>query len=291
MIQLIAWLLSQPLFWAALGVVLGPFFFVRGFRLLQRKRLILDTPRSTVRSAALGPVEISGKASGPYTLVAPLSQQDCLYYRLTVQSNPTGDLKNKKMQELCAPLFLDDGTGKVMIYPQGCELQLEPYMGRAEYGKAAMVVVGGMRASPPPEFAWERSIRPGDDIFVLGTLQENRWAKWNPNSEVSELSRIGPGFVSQGEAEVLRHKAYASLDPSLPAGEVVTPDEFDLHPPMILMKGAGPFVISEGSQRDVVWKLHWRSLLYIWGGPVAALWGLWEIFMRAKAAGILPGDF
>ena len=43
------WLLSHPLFWAALGLVIGPYLFYRGFRLLQRKRLVLGIPRSTVR--------------------------------------------------------------------------------------------------------------------------------------------------------------------------------------------------------------------------------------------------
>ena len=37
------WLLSQPLFWAALGIFIGPILFFRGFRLLQRKRLILKS--------------------------------------------------------------------------------------------------------------------------------------------------------------------------------------------------------------------------------------------------------
>ena len=123
MIRLLIWLLSQPLLWAGLGVTFGPYFFWRGFRLLQRKRLIMDTPRSTVRAAALGCVEVSGKAVGPYTLVAPLSVVDCLYYRLAIESNPQGDLRNK-CQEMCAPLFLDDGTGTVMIFPCGAELLL-----------------------------------------------------------------------------------------------------------------------------------------------------------------------
>jgi hypothetical protein len=51
--------LSRPLLWAWTGVIVGPYFFWRGFRVLQRKRLIMDTPRSTVRAAALGVVELS----------------------------------------------------------------------------------------------------------------------------------------------------------------------------------------------------------------------------------------
>lgn len=139
MTHLVIWLLSQPLLWAGLGIILGSYFFWRGFRLLQRKRLIMDTPRSAIRSAALGRVEVSGKAIGPYTLVAPLSHSDCFYYRLAIESNPQGDLR-KSIQEMCAPLFLDDGTGTLMIYPQGSELLLSPSSERSEYGKLALAL-------------------------------------------------------------------------------------------------------------------------------------------------------
>jgi hypothetical protein len=41
-------------------------------------------------------------------------------------------------------------------------------------------------------------------------------------------------------------------------------------------------VISDDSQRDVVSKLSLKSILYIWGGPTAALWGLWEILSHTR---------
>jgi hypothetical protein len=283
MIRLLIWLVSQPLFWAGLGVTLGPYCFWRGFRLLQRKRLIMDVPRSTVRAAALGCVEITGKAVGPYTLVAPLSHNDCFYYRLVIESNPQGDLR-KSMKETCAPLFVDDGTGTVMIYPQGAELLMRPSSDRSEYGKLALTLTRYSEGNP--EFAQEYCIKPGDTIFVLGTLQENLWAKKDPVAESTELSRIGPGFVGEAEAELLRREAYPYLDRTLPAGTALaSSDEFDLHPPVILMKGEGPFVISSDSQSDLVAKLNWKSLLFIWGGPMAALWGLWEILSRAGLLG------
>jgi len=40
------WLLSQPLFWAVLGVVGAPYLFYYGFHLLQLKRRIMNVPRS-----------------------------------------------------------------------------------------------------------------------------------------------------------------------------------------------------------------------------------------------------
>jgi len=283
MIRLLIWFLSQRLLWSGLGVTLGPYFFWRGFRLLQRKRLILDVPRSTVRAAALGCVEVTGTASGPYTLVAPLSHSDCIYYRLVVESNPQGDLRNS-IQEMCAPFFLDDGTGTVMVYPKGAELMFPPSSDRSEYEKLAFSLTRYSEGAP--EFAQEHCIKPGDTIFVLGTLQENPWAKRDAIAESSELSRIGPGFVGEAEADLLRREAYPYLDPKLFAGAgLASSNEFDLHPPVILMRGDGPFVISTDNQRDLVAKLNWKSLLYIWGGPAAALWGLWEILRRAGLLG------
>jgi hypothetical protein len=256
-----------------------PYFFWRGFLLLQRKRLIMDTPRSNIRSAALGRVEITGKVTGPYTLVAPMSHTDCLYYRLVIESNPQGDLSNS-IHEMCAPMFIDDGTGTLMMFPHGSELLLPPCSERSEYGKLALALTRYSEGNP--EFAQEYSIKPGDTIFVLGTLRENPWSKKDPVAECNELSRIGPGFVGQGEADLLRREAYPYLNPKLPSGATVaSPSQFNLHPPVILMQGDGPFIISTDSQRDLVAKLNLKSFLYIWGGPAAALWGLWEILNHA----------
>jgi hypothetical protein len=125
----------------------------------------MDIPRSTVRAAALGCVEVSGRAVGPYELIAPLSKADCLYYRLAIESNPEGDLR-RRTQEMCAPLFLDDGTGTLMIYPEGSELQLQPSCERSEYGKLALAAAG--YSAGAPEFAQEYCIKPGDRIFRFG---------------------------------------------------------------------------------------------------------------------------
>jgi len=59
------------------------------------------------------------------------------------------------------------------------------------------------------------------------------------------------------------------------------PEAFDLHPPVVLMKGSHDpaFFISWRSQRDVVKSLGWKSTLMIWGGPtltVACLYFLFE---------------
>jgi hypothetical protein len=55
--------------------------------------------------------------------------------------------------------------------------------------------------------------------------------------------------------------------------EPTTTKVFDLHPPVVLMKGTHDpaFFISWRSQRDVIASLGWKSSLMIWGGPVLSL--------------------
>jgi hypothetical protein len=272
LLRQVIWLLSQPLFWAALGVVVGPYLFYRGFRLFQRKRLILDIPRSTIRAAAIGPVEVSGKAVGPYTLVSPLSSRDCLYYRVVIRvfrhrrSSPIVD-------EVCAPIFVADGTGELMIYPAGAEMQWAGTTGDGgEYLTHVLARHGCERQDLVD--AQEYCIVPGDNIFVLGTLRENPWATKDPGA--SSLSRIGPGFVSLDEADLLRREAFTCLNPNLPSG-AAQGREFNLYPPTILLRGENPFVISTHSQREVVSELAWKSFLFIWGGPLWTLWALWKL--------------
>ena len=275
--EFLIWILSQPLFWAGTGILVGLYMFYRGFRLLQLKRRISNVPRSTIRGAAVGPVEVSGTAMGPYTLVSPLSQSDCLYYRLVVESNPHGDLKDK-INELCAPLYINDGTGTLMIYPKGSELRLKPSAKRTDYFNLALMIAARTRTEAP-EFSQEYTIKPGDKIFVLGTIQVNTWPRKDPSSDPDDCSRIGPGFLSAGEADLQRREAFPLLSAFAPIGPPDKTKEFDLNPPVVMVKGNGPFVISKDSESDLLTKLSWRSLLCIWGGPIAALWGLWEILV------------
>jgi hypothetical protein len=68
--------------------------------------------------------------------------------------------------------------------------------------------------------------------------------------------------------------ARSPVPPEAPALET---EAFDLNPPVLLMRGTSdePFFISWRSQRDVVQELTMLSVLYIWGGPVLALAGVW----------------
>jgi hypothetical protein len=92
---------AQPIALCVIGIGLGIYLFYQGFRLLQRRRLILDTPASKIRSASVGMVELSGLAAGPYTLTAPVTAKACYYYRTLVwELKQSG--KNKQWVKVAA---------------------------------------------------------------------------------------------------------------------------------------------------------------------------------------------
>jgi hypothetical protein len=181
--------------WCVIGFFVGIYLFFQGFRLLQRRRLILDTPVSKVRSASLGMVELSGLAAGPYTIEAPITERDCFYYR-TVAWEWKQSGKNKQWVKVAAesmhvPFFLDDNTGKVMVDPRGAELDLHRDF-QQEFCDSFFTT---KQEAPPNVFAFlarhgvsttnkikveEFCIKPKNALFLLGTLDENPGLELTP---------------------------------------------------------------------------------------------------------------
>jgi len=284
--------LRSPILWGIAGVGVGIYFFFRGFPHLRRKRLIQNTPTSTIRGAALGAVEVSGTVVGPYTLISPLSESDCLYYHAVARSRGEEE-KDVAEEVLYAPFFLDDGTGRLMVDPRGAEMELRPSVDE-EYSPSTgdtltrrFLVRRGLSSTAPAKLQ-EYCIRPGDHLFVLATLRENPGGESATDGLAGDAVQGQQGLLSAAAADLQRRTAIESM---LPPGSLVPPrpktppvetDAFDLNPPVVLMKSASgePFFISWRSQRDVVQELALRSALYIWGGPVLALAGLWLLLTQ-----------
>ena len=104
----------------------GSYLFFQGFRLLSKRRRLLSTPQSKIRSAALGLVEVNGLAVGSYTLHAPITGKPCYFYRTLVweyqQEGRSGHWKKVAEENLHVPFFLDDNTGRLLIDPRGAEI-------------------------------------------------------------------------------------------------------------------------------------------------------------------------
>ena len=182
------------LLWCGIGFCAGIGLFFYGFRLLQRRRLILDTPFSKIRSASMGMVEISGLAVGPYTMIAPITARPCYYYRTLVWEYKQSG-KNKQWVKVAGecmhvPFFVDDNTGRVLVDPRGADLDLHcdfeeqfcdsfftmkesaPDNVRRFLGRHGIITNNKIKVQ-------EFCIKPKNSLFILGTLSEN------PGLEVS----------------------------------------------------------------------------------------------------------
>ncbi len=199
------------LFWCALGFCAGIGLFFYGFLLLQRRHLILDTPFSKIRSAAMGMVEISGLAVGPYTMVAPITERECFYFR-TVVSEWKQSGKNKQWVKVAGeclhvPFFVDDNSGRMLIDPRGADLDLHrdfeqefsdsffttkepaPSNVRAFLARHGVVTNNKIKVE-------EFCIKPKNSLFILGTLTDNPGLEVSPQP-VQDASPVST-FTAHG---------------------------------------------------------------------------------------------
>jgi hypothetical protein len=173
---------------ALLGAYSGVYLFLRGFRMLQHKRLIQNTPLSKIRSASMGLVEVTGMAKGPQTIRAGITGDPCYYYRARAwqqsDSGNQGEWEQVADETVGIPFFVDDGTGRMLIYPQGARLDVHRNF-KEEYGGSFFasrdLVPDSVRKfllrhgiSPGGMIRLEeRCILPRFPVFVFGTLAEN----------------------------------------------------------------------------------------------------------------------
>jgi hypothetical protein len=179
---------ARPIAWGVVGICAGLYLFFNGFRVLQRRHLVLNTPVSKVRGASMGMVEICGQASGPHTIAAPITARSCYFYRTVVWEwkNQGRSRAWVKVASECihVPFFLDDNTGKVLVDPSGAELDLH-----RDFQQEFCDSFFTMKEEAPPSVhsflsrhgvsttnkirVEEYCIKPKNSLFVMGTLAEN----------------------------------------------------------------------------------------------------------------------
>ncbi len=213
--MILALALSNPpspggfIVWCAIGFAGGIYLFFRGFYLLQRRHLILDTPFSKIRSAAMGMVEVSGLAVGPYTMIAPVTGRPCYYYR-TVAWEWKREGKNNQWVKVAGecmhlPFFLDDNTGRVLVDPRGAELDLHrdfqeefntSFFSRNETPTSVDSFLARHGVATVNRIKIEECcIKPKNALFILGTLGDN------PGIEVKADAVSDPDALNQVSAQ------------------------------------------------------------------------------------------
>ncbi len=203
-----------PVLVALVGVAGGVASFLRGFRMLQYKRLILDTPFSKIRSASMGLVEVNGMPTGPQTISSAITGDPCYYYRVKawqwVESGNDHKWEQVLDESLSVPFFLDDSTGKVLVNPQGADLDVHrnftDEVQTSSFGKGSIipenirkfVALRGLLSGDKIRLE-ERIIKPGYPLFVFGTLGENSGqTSWTPAPHVTNARvSFGSGVTSR----------------------------------------------------------------------------------------------
>ena len=199
--------------YATFGVGVGLYLFYRGFNSLQRKRLILNTPSSKIRSASIGLVEVSGLAVGPYTVQAPITGMPCYFYRTIAwqlkKSGKNTEWHKVAEENLHVPFFLDDNTAKVLVNPEGAELDVHRDF-HEEYRTSVFGLVDSVPASVLSFLTRhginndsslkveEYCIKPKNALFVLGTLTENPGLNVNATPVMSSSSGHSFSLKLQG---------------------------------------------------------------------------------------------
>jgi hypothetical protein len=342
---------------SAVAIAAGLYLFVRGFRLLARKRLVANTPNSKIRSASLGLIEVGGMATGPYTMPAPITGKDCYLYQTTVwervDSGKNHEWKKVAEESLHVPFYLEDGTGKLLVAPIGAELDLHRDF-REEYSSSFFSTLDAVPAELSRFLARhgvqtrgtirveERCIKPKNALFIVGTLAENPGLEVQPfpgstrdtrsavmdstglqrllpagpppevvrlsetagHSDAVEMTQQSKIAAALTKAGVTSAAAWAAagvpyqnvtVEPTPRVLQIsVTgksqpdksgePSDFDLNPPVVLMKGENnpAFLISWRSQHDLVRSLAWKSAAMIWCGAGLTLLGMYVLLAQME---------
>jgi len=286
----LAWL---SLIFGGSGFLIGVYVFSQGFRELRRKQQIANTPLSKIASAAIGPVEIYGRVTGPYTLLSPLAETDCYYYRTVAlgQQDLQGHPAERVTESLYAPFYLEDETGRVMIDPRGAGLDLpaayEEEVEGEGIGQCAQRFLNRHALSAKGVTSIrEYAIRPGDSLFVVGHLRDNRGWTNMADAPPDAMPKSGEGYLSPAAADFQRREVLEAMGMSpvdLPAPNTKVAPGFDLHPRVVISRGdseEGLFLLSHTRPERVINDLARRATLWIWGGPALGLCSL-GLLLRA----------
>ena len=157
----------------------------------------------------MGMVELSGLAAGPYTIVAPVTERPCYYFRTIVWEWKRQGRSNRwvKVAAECmhVSFFLDDNTGKVMIDPRGAELDLHRdfqeqfcdsfFTTKEEVPSNVRTLLLRHGISTSNKIKVEEfCIKPKNSLFLLGTLGDNPGLELTPRTIADdEHNTLTPG--------------------------------------------------------------------------------------------------
>ncbi len=255
------------------ALLTGPGPFVHGFRDYRDRHLTQNTPTARIRSMPMGLVEVRGTIEARSTMAAPFSGRSCVFWEVEIATQSRRGVWTTVHRNASGhPFFLRDDTGVALVYPQGamCKLRqgLEEeclgislpecyaqYMSDQNLALRALWRTGTMRFR-------ERSLEPGQPLFVLGTAGPRAHAVAVSDDE--PLAATGTDDARPNPIRELDHATVA-----------------------VIRRGESErtFLLSEQSQRDLMLTLGLRSWAELLGGPILTLLGLGAWLWMLSAGG------
>ena len=286
---------SRDILYAFAGLGFGVWSFFWGFTRLRRKRLIENTPTSTIRSAPMGLVEVVGKATRAKTLISPIEKKTCILYRYTVeryQSNGKNSswVQVAKGDSYNCPFEIEDKTGRITVVPKMCELITDKdYEFTSGIGRGlTQEMINFLEEHNIKYHAFlgnyqmrlrEWIIEPGDNVYVLGVAQKDgnflndhqakvyrrlEELKSQPGA-VDEADLDKDGTISQEEWGLFTKRIEQKvLEEEIACGQQPINDV------VIGKSGKEVFILSDKSQKDLTKALAWQAFGGIWGGAILA---------------------
>jgi hypothetical protein len=228
-------------------ITFGICVFIFGLYLFKKKRLIEDIPTSKIRSIAMGLVEIYGKiVPADKILTSPFTQKNCVYYRYLIERLENSEKSSKwvkiKEGEDRTLFYLQDETGKVLVDPKGAEIDIPP----------SFEFTSGIGKDPPQQI---KNFLQANKISFEGFLGINKTMRFReyilePNNNLYIMGTAGDNpFMEEGWAQT-------GIED------------------VMIQKGENIYYISDKSEKEVVKRLGWQSVLSILGGALLIVFGV-----------------
>lgn len=168
--------------YAVVGFFGGLFYFVKGFRVFRKYKVLADTPVMPIRSIAMGHVEIYGRAKGEQTVLSPVTHTPCFFYQVKIERWQRGNKGGGRWAHFRTDtngvrFWLEDSTGRVSVDFRGVEVNLRRHE-RREVGGLSLKWTGSSlfrgsgktaRAFGPSEADLLDYIRRGDVAIPVAT--------------------------------------------------------------------------------------------------------------------------
>jgi len=252
---------------AAAFTLIGGFVFFLGFFKWRKLRVIRDTPRSKIRSMAMGVVEIHGSVEADQLIRSPFSKTECVYYKWEIKeyrrsSSSSGKGSSHRWEEVgsgerSVPFFARDETGRALVEPDGAEFMVSCKNSYYQKGKG---LIGSLKAIPKI-------------IEALKNIDPNDPASLDIGGDDFEPMESGGSFRAVSVGDRKYYEYFVEPDDNLfvlgtAANDSSAPDN------VVIKRGKNEktFIISDKSEKGVLKKLKKlvRTCLIIGGIFLAA---------------------